>query len=90
VLPEAGTTDRYFGSTLSILLTSREYLLVYLVYYIYERVGFFNLEAKLIGEETFNKYQFKIVELIGEPFAATFEPAIKRFVDIICRAVSIP
>lgn len=60
------------------------------MYYIYERVGYFNLEAKLIGEEAFNKYQFKIVELIDEPFAVTFEAAIKRFVDIISRAAQTP
>jgi hypothetical protein len=65
-------------------------LLVYLVYNIYERVGFFNLEATLIGEEAFNKYQYKIVELIGYTFAATFEPTIKRFVDILSRMATTP
>jgi hypothetical protein len=64
--------------------------LVYLVYDIYERVGFFNLEARLIGEESFNKYQFKIVELIDHTFAATFEPAIKRFVDIVSWMITAP
>lgn len=54
-------------------------MLIYLAYYIYERVGYFNVDEKLIGEESFEKYQYKIVELIGQTFTATFEPAVKRF-----------
>jgi hypothetical protein len=70
-LPAAGNTDLMFGSGNNIRLTHKEYILVYLAYYIYERVGYFNVEDKYIGSEAFVKYQFKITELIGHAFAAT-------------------
>ena len=64
-------------------MTSKDYIILYLIFYMYERVRILNMDYRLVGAELFQKYQYKLCEKLGEVAVASFELTLKKAVDIL-------
>ena len=63
-------------------LSVKEHLVLYLVYYLYERAGFSKLDYRLVGSPLFDKYQYVLLERLGKT-VVNFELSLKKLVEVV-------
>ena len=63
-------------------LSVKEYLVLYLVYYLYERAGFSKLDYRLVGSPLFDKYQYVLLERLGKT-VVNFELSLKKLAEVV-------